>query len=294
MSWIYLYDEDPLGLDFARRQLEMYGLDAPQLRLFSNRIELCEAIDAAHDTVVALVDLQSDDRADNNYSGHCLIDTIRRHPRLRGLCVPVAYTTHVREDVIALVRSHGASAAISKDDLDVPHVELFREGLLEFLEEQRERLPRTKDFDPEVDHGFPIFPDTARARERDHLEREAVRESVHSLLSRDARILRQQYFWPAMRYFADGLDQVSVARWIHFDFEIPQSTVMKALDDLGQSLAPQYRVPKLAWDKFARDLLAKVRHQRVALPPSSIEMLRGLPRVSELEGILRDLSLIHI
>ncbi len=288
MSWIYLYDEDPADLEFACRQLAMYGLSAPQLRLFSNRIELCEAIDTAQDTVVALVDLVSDDRTDNNYSGHRVIDTIHRHPRLRERCVPIAYTAHVREDVIGLIRAHGASAAISKADLDIPDVERFREGLPEFLEIQRERLPQAVDFDPEVHCDFPIFPDIERARERDHLERERVRESVHSLLTRDTRILRQPYFWPAVRYFADGLDQVSVARWINFDFEIPQSTIMKALDDLGQSLAPQFRVPKLEWKKFARALLARVRHEHEALEPSRIELIRGLPPVSELEGILRD------
>jgi CheY-like chemotaxis protein len=288
LSWIYLYDEDPRDLELACRQLEMYGLSAPQLRLFSNRIELFEAIDSADHTIVALVDLQSDDRTDNNYSGHRVIDTIRRHPRLRERCVAIAYTVHVREDVVTLARAHGASGLISKVDLDVPDVERFREGLLDFLEEQRSRLPEPEDFDPEVDYGFPIFPDIERARERAHLERETVRESVHSLLRRDPKILRQPYFWPAVRYFASGLDQASVAHWIHVDFQVPESTVTKALDDLGQSLAPQYRVHKLAWKEFAGDLLAIVPHERVALDPSSIEMVRGLQRVSELEGILRD------
>ncbi|MGH2911814.1 MAG: hypothetical protein ACRDJ3_04990, partial [Solirubrobacteraceae bacterium] len=288
MSWIYLYDEDPRDLELACRQLEMYGLAAPQLRLFSNRIDLFEAIDAAEHTVVALVDLQSDDRTDNNYSGHRVIDTIRRHPLLRRRCVPIAYTVHVREDVVTLARAHGASGLISKVDLDVPDVERFREGLLDFLEEQRGRLPESEDCDPQLDYGFAIFPDIERARERTYLEQEKVRESVHSLLRRDAKILRQPYFWSAVRYFAIDLDQASVAHWVHVDFQIPESTVTKALDDLGQSLAPQYRVHKLAWKEFARDLLAIAPHERVALHPGSIEMVRGLQRVSELEGILRD------
>jgi CheY-like chemotaxis protein len=291
LIWVFPYDENLQDLDATCRQLEVYGFGPSERRPFSNRIELFEAIEGTQHTVVALIDLQSDERTDNNYSGHRVIDTIRRHPQLRERCVPIAYTAHPREDVIALARDHGASALISKIDLDVADIEPLREPLREFLEHQRDLLPRAGSFDPGAVHGFPVFPDIERARERIHMERENMREIVDSLLRRDAKILRQPYFWPVVRYFARGLDQASVARWINFDWEVPLGTVTKALDDLGQSLAPQYRIPNLAWQQFACDLLARVPHQRLALHPSSIELIRGLPPVGELEGILRDPAL---
>ena len=112
MNWVLVYDEDDADVRTALRQLKLHGVES--VGRFGNRIDLFEAIAASTEPLVALIDLQSDDKLDNNFSGHRVIETIRRHPVLARRCRPVAYTVHARRDVIDLAHRHGALAVIEQ------------------------------------------------------------------------------------------------------------------------------------------------------------------------------------
>jgi hypothetical protein len=287
-AWVYLYDEDELDRAGSERQLRRYGVREEQLLSFSNRIDLFEAIDARSDRAVALIDLQSDDQADSNYSGHRVVETIRRHPRLRELCTPLVYTVHVRDDVIELARRHGGCGLISKIDLDVPEQEGARIDLLGFLAEQRERPPDPFPAQPNQPRHFPQFPDVRRARERMLAQDSELSAALVAGLASRPKILFTDHFWQAVRYFAEGTDPASVARWISADRGVSQRTVEVELDDLRDCLAPKYKVHGIQLEAFARDLLARVPHKRHPLAPEQLDSLRVLQRVSPLEAVLRD------
>jgi len=290
--WVYLYDEDDGDRLAAERQLARYGVDESLLRSFSNRIDLLQAIDALDRVAVALVDLQSDERSGSNYSGHRIVETIRRHPRLRERCVPLVYTVHVREDVVELACEHGACGLISKTDLDVPAAERARIDLVGFLEELRRRPPShyagAADYTAEQ---FPCFPDVQRARERLRAQEARLRADLGSVLDDIPRIMRRPYFWPAIRYFAEGTDPASVARWIAEDYGAAKRTVELELDSLRDHLAPRYKVRGADMAGFARDLLERAPHKRRALAPDDLDSVRVLQRLSALEGVLRSRSL---
>jgi CheY-like chemotaxis protein len=286
MSWIYLYDEDERDVKTARRQLIAHGIGTQNIRQEVNRIEIFEAIAAAEEVVVALIDLQSDDRTDNNYSGHRVIETIRRNPELATRCQPIAYTVHARTDIIDLAQRHGAKALISKHDLDVPAAEMSDVDLAGFLEDQR-RLPAlTLDPDGDLEEAFTIFPDIRRAQERFDSQEMATARALDRVLQGTPRIVSRPYFWQAVRYLAEGIDSGSVAHWIHADFRAPSRTVEKDLEDLRGYLEPRYLIHGVKWADFARDLLEAAPQKRLA--PSDLEMVRVLQRVSVLEDLLHD------
>jgi hypothetical protein len=292
-QWIYLYDEDAGDLRTAERQLERYGIDQTLMRSFCNRIDLFEAIEARESVAVALIDLQSDERSDSNYSGHRLIETIRRHDRLRERCVPLAYTVHVRDDVVALAYGHGACGLISKTDLDAPAAERAGVDLIGFLDDLRRRpLPHYAGAADCTAEQFPRFPAEVRlAKERLQAQRARLLADIESVLSSIPRIVHRPYFWQAIRYFADGTDLASVARWIAADYDAAKRTVELELDALRNSLAPRYIVHGADMKAFARDLLKLAPHKRRALTPDDVDSLRVLQRVSVLGEVLRSSDL---
>jgi len=206
VSQILLYDEDEIDLRTARRQLELHGVERADIAEHENRIDLLEAIDRQDEVLVALIDLQSDDRADNSYSGHRIIEAIRRHSRLHARCRPLAYTQHARPDVIDLARRHGAYALISKLDLEVKPDSV---DLLGFLASQRSSAAREPDPDDSDPHAFPVFPSTERARERAERYRARETAALESVLIRPPRLVRRPYFWDIVRYLAEDLDATS-------------------------------------------------------------------------------------
>ncbi|HEY5194265.1 MAG TPA: hypothetical protein VIJ39_10395 [Solirubrobacteraceae bacterium] len=284
MKWIYLYDEDPSDVRTARRQLSQHGISDELMRVEVNRIALCEAIAQSEGALVALIDLQSDDRTDNNYSGHRVIETIRRNPKLARRCRPIAYTVHARPDIIDLARRHGARALISKHDLDVPAEEMPSVNLTAFLAGQRQLdvLPLG---DTEVED-FTVFPDTRRAKERFESQDLTMARAFDGILHGTPEMVSRPYFWQAIRYLAEGIDPTSVAHWIHADFSVPERTVEKKMDDLRGYLEPRYLAHGVAWADFARDLLKAAPQKRLA--PSDLDMVRVLQRISALEDLLHD------
>jgi hypothetical protein len=293
-QWIYLYDEDASDLRTAERQLSRYGIDQTLMRSFCNRIDLFEAIDARESVAVALIDLQSDERSDSNYSGHRLIETIRRHDRLRERCAPIAYTVHVRDDVVALACGRGACGLISKTDLDAPAAERAGVDLIGFLDELRRRpLPHYAGAADCTAERFPRFPAGVQlAKERLQAQQARLLADIESVLASIPRIVRRPYFWQAIRYFADGTDPASVARWIVADYDAAkQRTVELELDALRNSLAPRYTVHGADMKAFARDLLKRAPHKRRALTPDDMDSLRVLQRVSVLGDVLRSSDL---
>ncbi|HEX4836934.1 MAG TPA: hypothetical protein VFV03_00185 [Solirubrobacteraceae bacterium] len=288
MSWIHLYDEDELDLKTARRQLQKHGIADPVTPVDShvNRIDLFETIASSREALVALIDLQSDERTDNSYSGYRVIETIRRHPLLAARCRPLAYTVHAREDVIELARKHGALALISKHDLDVPIDEVARVNLLGYLEEQRLLVPSPFGERAAPEGKLPVFPDSARARERFALQDRQLQSALRSVCSGTPRIATRPYFWQTVRSLAEGIDLTSTAHWIQADFDVPARTVENDLDDLRRLLEPRYLGHGPAWVEFARDLLMAAPQRRRA--PSDTDMVRCLQRLSEVEPLLQD------
>jgi CheY-like chemotaxis protein len=280
MTWICIYDEDKDDVAASVRQLRFHGI-AEVLR-HVNRIDLFEEIAEREDPLIALIDLQADDKLDNNFSGHRVIETIRRNPRLAARCQPVAYTVHARPDVVDLARRHGAVALISKHDLDVPREQVDLPGFLERL-----RAQPLAGFGEGHENGFEIFPGTERAKLRTEAQETQLDLALDEvLISSDARIVREPYFWQFVRYLADGLDVTSVVHWIAVDFGLTDKAVKKAIEDLRGYLEPQYTVHGVQWNEFARDLLKAAPARRVA--PLDEQMLRVLHRISELEAVLRD------
>jgi hypothetical protein len=286
MIWIYLYDEDERDVKTARRQLKNHEIPESAAQVHVNRLDLFDAIAASPEVVVALVDLQSDNRTDNNYSGHRVIETIRRHPKLAMRCQPIAYTVHARTDIIDLARRHGARALISKHDLDVPRADIPKVNLAGFLADQRRRQPALYGEDAALEDDFPVFPDTRRARERLERQDKQVRAALDSVLQGTPKILSRPYFWQVVRYLADDIDSTSVAHWIHADFRVPTRTVENDIEDLRRYLGPRYLIRGAAWGKFARDLLNAAPQKRLA--PTDLEMVRVLQRISVLEDVLHN------
>jgi CheY-like chemotaxis protein len=286
MKWIYLYDEDAGETRTSRRQLLKHEIADTSLSSFGNRIALFDAIAANQEVVVALIDLQSDDRTDNNYSGHRVIETIRRNPALAVRCRPIAYTVHARDDIIEMAREHGARALISKDDLEVPAAEISEVNLAGFLAEQRRLEASPLGQDAAGEDSFSVFPGAQRATEHWKNQELELARALEGVMQGSPRIVRRPYFWHVVRYLAEGIGSSSVADWIHTDFLASARTVKNDLDELRGYLEPRYLVHGVAWAEFARDLLEAAPQKRRA--PTDLEMVRVLQRIGALQDILHD------
>lgn len=280
--WIYLYDETRRDLGTSLRQLRNHGIGLDEIGSYESRLDLFADLEGVDRRVVVLIDLQSHDRHDQSYSGHRIIETIRRHPALARNGRPLAYTVHARPDVVALARRHGALALVSKTDLDAPDDEIPNLGLAGFLRRmmnlEREAIPAA----------FAVFPDTTRAEARYKRTREDVAQALDRVLVPEATTseTRQPFFWDVIRYLADGLEQSSAAYWVSADNpDISPRQVTKSLERLRPIVAHEYRVGAgVDWQTFGADLLELVPQHRSA--PTLTRTLRALIRVNEIEDLL--------
>lgn len=285
--WIFVHDENQGDLATSVRQLRDHGIGSDQLTTFPSRLDLLAGVAEAGRRVVVLVDLQADDRHDQNYSGHRIIETIRRHQNLAPYGRPLAYTVHARPDVIALAQRHGALGLISKTDLDVPDDQISTVGFVQHLEAARDRAAS------ESASAFSVFPDTERAAARYARTEETVRRGLEHVLSREATSAEpaRPFFWDLIGYLAEGLEPVSAAHWIAADSPaVTPEQVTKSLERLKPAVAAEFRAgSNVDWASFARELLEVVPHHRSA--PTVKRALRTLVRVHEIEDLLTERDL---
>jgi CheY-like chemotaxis protein len=284
MPWILLYDEDEADIYRSFLQLRDHQIATDAISMHGSRLELFEVIARSEVPIIALVDLQADERNDQNYSGHRIIETICRHPTLEARCRPLAFTVHARPDIVRLALSHGAHAVVSKTDLDVPDDQVPVVGFEHFLHQVLN--------DHEKDGQRRVFPSTDQVRERQARDEARATLALERLLVCSSNgIIAKPFFWDMVRYLASGLEPASTAHWVEADNPVVSArTVIKTLEDLKPLVAYEYRTgSNVEWKQFASDLLELLPQYRPA--PSLSDALRVLPRISELGNLLVDKEL---
>jgi DNA-binding transcriptional regulator YdaS (Cro superfamily) len=286
--WIYVYDERDDDVYSSTQQLRERGLiDWPEMRTFTRRVELFQVIaerDPSDGPAVALVDLEAEPR-DPSYSGHRVIETIRRHPTLRSRCRPLAYTAHARPDVVDLACEHLAITVVSKTGLD--RAEVDPEDVRRFLMAVRDDQYLTEN---ERDDAPRVFPTPLERPARDYGTEAQLTRALARVLSvppENCRVAKEPYFWTMMRYLAYGLEPASVAQFIETDRQGKARSVRNALERLAKEVEFEYiHGDKVDWTRFAGDLLGMVPQFRGV--PTPVETLRLLVRVNRIEPLLTD------
>jgi hypothetical protein len=283
VSWVILYDEDNAGYAAAFSQLHRkHHIASEDIERQGNRIELLDAIAERNGAAIALIDLESNEVTDQQYSGHRIIETISRHPDLRLRCRPIAFTQHARPDVIDLARRHGAAALISKLTLDGLD---NREPLAAFLERHRaaHEAGQTAEFE--------LYPQTAIDDQRARAYVEKDQAAMDRVFREPPKLFAHPYFWDVISLLAEGLDLQSVSAYVAVDHNANASTVKIYIEKMAGSMKPRYRIRKTHWQDFARQLLRDLPHRRAA--PSDERLVRALHRLHALEGLVDDGMLIE-
>lgn len=280
MIVVFVYDHDARQKRTAISALEHgMGLTADAgyiLQFYDNRQDLLEAIaeNPRHDAL-AFIDLQQHERDDTSYSGHRLIDTIRRHPQLWH-CRPFAFTAYAFPDVIDLVKRHGGYGIVSKHWLNRAtsrDAAELRTELCDILDHPAR---------PATDQaGFLVrgrLAPTAGTDDEDVAILEVFRDTP-SWTSEPA-------FWACIRHLAiDHVGPRAAAHWLHAAFpEVTARAYEKRIEGLASALAPQFRVPVPSLHRAARRLLELVPQRRAA--PDEIVSLKHLGRIEGMAGLL--------
>ncbi|WP_026909790.1 hypothetical protein [Patulibacter minatonensis] len=245
----------------------------------SNRIRLFDAIAAQATPAVALVDLQAEDRLDNEYSGHRVIEIVRRHPELHASCRPVAFTAFAYPGVVELTRRHGAYGVISKQwaqtrDVDPGAVREWLRAIAGAPPVPIEETDGFRTLGPRLEAGT-----------------EGEDEVVAWFFRDRPSIVEQPFFWDVVRYLADDLDRRSIARWVHADHPgVSEQAVERHLERMGDAVDPRYRTQGLRLEELARDLIAELPHRRAA--PTNEVLLRTLHRLQELGTMTTDYRVV--
>jgi hypothetical protein len=291
MTKLYVYDEDAAGLDDALWLLGVkHGIGAGSttrftIREFFNRNALLAAIAADPEPSLALVDLQADDYLDNNYSGHRIIEAIRRHPRL-SRCRPLAFTIHDREDVVRLARDHGALGLVRRAGLEVDADR--REAIA--LEDRLGEIMDVPLVAGRAPGTFALIPDSddagaARSDDDDDAAAAAIL-GVFTYRVDDDR----PAFWDYIRFFADDIDPQSIKRWTMRDHGLSERVVKDDLNQLGLAARPRFRSRGLDMAGLARELLRAVPGRRLA--PDGKLQLRTLHRFTEAAILIDDREVV--
>ncbi len=256
-----------LGLSADRRY---------EVRFFSRRGALLEAI--AEDTrpALAFIDLQREESVDTAYAGHRLIETIRRHPRLAH-CRPLAYTAYAYGDVVALVHKHGGYGLVSRywnDKARRSDLELLRDQLDELLNVP-ERAPADQD-------DFLLRTGVPSADPLSTLEESATSE----VFTKDNKWFLEPSFWALMRHLAHPhVGQTAAIAWVQAEFQaMSVSGYEKRVERLTGTLASEFQIPSPDLRKAALRLLELVPHRRAA--PDEQVSLKHLARVRGLHPVL--------
>jgi hypothetical protein len=170
-----------------------------ELKPFSNRNDLLSAVAAEQRPSLALIDLQLDDRRDQNWSGHRIIETVRLHPALWRTCRPMAFTVHVNEDICRLLQEHGAWGVVCRRLLEVPAEDRSR---LRFPDRIRQVLLLPTVAPDGQQERFWVMPDGAETLAGDDGGNGLLLRAIARIFNRKADLSRQQ--WMILRYYADG------------------------------------------------------------------------------------------
>jgi DNA-binding NarL/FixJ family response regulator len=203
---VYVYDESEKGLEHATWLLGLHRVWAPasgmELREHSDRNALLASIAAGPPPSLALIDLQADERRDQDYSGHRIIETIRYHPDLASRCQPLAFTVHARDSVVELARTAGAYGLISKEDLELMADRVAELGLAGQLRE----ILASPALDRTVAAPFRLIPgEIGRLEDEDEID-----ARVRRRFRIEPGAYAKRYFWDLVRYLADGIDKASM------------------------------------------------------------------------------------
>jgi hypothetical protein len=279
---VHVFDESEKGLEHATWLLGIHGLWAPTsgmlLREHSARNALLASIASEPGPSLALIDLQADERLDQDYSGHRIIEIIRYNPELASRCRPLAFTVHARESVAELARTAGAYGLISKEHLEVTP---DRAAQLDVAGQLREILASPA-LDRTVSAPFRLIPgEISQVDDADEIDAR-VRSRFRAVPGAHAK----RYFWDVVRYLADGIDKASIARWIAADFDVSESVVTHEIEQMGQFAATRYRTRGVQLTDLARDLLVDCPSKRPRPTPDLT--IRTLHRLAEVRHLARD------
>lgn len=273
---IFVHDRDPdllfnhcVPLLTGRYALEEHGFE---VRANPNRNAFLAEIAAERRQSVALVDLQLDDRRDHNYSGHRIIETIRRHRLLSHACRPLAFTVHAYPRIVTLVEQHGAWGLLARAPLD---------GMQPAdLAGQLHSLLRKPTVGAEAVIPMSILPHGFEVREVLQDQRHLI-DAIGKVFSRKRDLNPKQ--WMVLRYVADKLEDTAIDRFIHEEFGVSGG---KIVEELKGKLRLEYKQYGPDLRQAAQDLFLQFPHKRPV--PTDALSLRLLQHLDELQK--RDLS----
>jgi DNA-binding NarL/FixJ family response regulator len=279
---VHVFDESEKGLEYAVWLLGVHRLwtrgSGLELREHGDRNSLLASIAAEPGPSLALIDLQADERLDQDYSGHRIIETIRYHPELASRCRPLAFTVHARESVVELARAAGAYGLISKEDLELPE---DRVAELDLAGQLRDILAAPA-LDRTVVAPFRLIPgEVGRVEDEDEID-----ARVRRYFRADPGAHSKRYFWDLVRYLADGIDKASIAHWIAEDYDVSERAVMHDIEEMGRFASTRYRTRGPQLTELSRDLLVDCPSKR--RPPTPDVTIRMLHRLAEVRHLAHD------